>query len=195
MTLDAAHTGYLASHSQGRLATIAPDGTPQNKPVSYGYNSELGIIDIAGMNMEHSANARSRCALSAARSAKRRSPVAASASQSIPGQNPPEKPPSSDQVDSPVCGSANIGNRPDATRPVCSTRYAIMQGPAAYSRSAKVTVSPSLTSAPDPVPVSSPSVTSARPWLTAREPIIPIGALPRSATPKSWSEAMRCLHA
>jgi hypothetical protein len=26
MTLDAAHTGYLTSHSQGRLATIAPDG-------------------------------------------------------------------------------------------------------------------------------------------------------------------------
>lgn len=58
MTLDAAHAGYLASHSQGRLATIAPDGTPQNKPVGYRYNSELGTIDIAGMNMERSAKYR-----------------------------------------------------------------------------------------------------------------------------------------
>jgi pyridoxamine 5'-phosphate oxidase family protein len=58
MTLDAVHAGYLASHSQGRLATIAPDGTPQNKPVGYRYNSELGTIDITGMNMEHSAKYR-----------------------------------------------------------------------------------------------------------------------------------------
>jgi pyridoxamine 5'-phosphate oxidase family protein len=58
MTLDAAHAGYLASHSQGRLATIAPDGTPQNKPVGYRYNSELGTIDITGMNMERSAKYR-----------------------------------------------------------------------------------------------------------------------------------------
>ena len=64
----------------------------------------------------------SRCALSAARPAKRRSPVAAPASQSIPGQKPPDQPPSRDHVHSPVRGSANTGNRPDATRPVCSTR-------------------------------------------------------------------------
>lgn len=58
MTLDAAHADYLASHSQGRLATIAPDGTPQNKPVGYRYNSELGTIDIAGINMGRSAKYR-----------------------------------------------------------------------------------------------------------------------------------------
>jgi pyridoxamine 5'-phosphate oxidase family protein len=58
MTLDAAHTEYLTSHSRGRLATIAPDGTPQNKPVGYRYNRELGTIDIAGMNMERSAKYR-----------------------------------------------------------------------------------------------------------------------------------------
>jgi pyridoxamine 5'-phosphate oxidase family protein len=58
MTLDSAHTDYLASHSQGRLATIAADGTPQNKPVGYRYNPELGTIDIAGMDMERSAKYR-----------------------------------------------------------------------------------------------------------------------------------------
>ena len=32
---------YLTSHSQGRLATVGPDGGPQNKPVGYRYNAEL----------------------------------------------------------------------------------------------------------------------------------------------------------
>jgi len=63
---------------------------------------------------------RSRRALS--RAAKRPSPVAASASQSIPGQKPLDQAPSSDRVHSPDRGSANTGNRPDAIRPVCSIR-------------------------------------------------------------------------
>jgi hypothetical protein len=48
MPLDDAHVRYLTDHHQGRLATVAPDGTPQNKPVGYHYNPELGTIDIAG---------------------------------------------------------------------------------------------------------------------------------------------------
>jgi len=49
---------YLTSHSQGRLATIGPDGGPQNKPVGYRYNAELGTIDIGGMFNERSAKYR-----------------------------------------------------------------------------------------------------------------------------------------
>jgi pyridoxamine 5'-phosphate oxidase family protein len=39
---------YLTTHSQGRLATVGPDGGPQNKPVGYRYNAKLGTIDIGG---------------------------------------------------------------------------------------------------------------------------------------------------
>jgi pyridoxamine 5'-phosphate oxidase family protein len=42
---------YLATQSYGRLATIAPNGHPQNKPVGFLYNAELGTIDIAGFDM------------------------------------------------------------------------------------------------------------------------------------------------
>jgi len=58
MTLDAAHIAYLTGHHQGRLATLAPDGTPQNKPVGYRYNPGTATIDIAGQNMEQSAKYR-----------------------------------------------------------------------------------------------------------------------------------------
>jgi pyridoxamine 5'-phosphate oxidase family protein len=58
MTLDDVHVRYLASHQLGRLATVAPDGTPQNKPVGYWYNTETGTIDIGGWNMERSAKYR-----------------------------------------------------------------------------------------------------------------------------------------
>jgi PPOX class F420-dependent enzyme/OxyR family protein len=56
--LDDVYVRYLTDHQQGRLATIAPDGSPQNKPVGYSYNAELGTIDIAGFNMERSAKYR-----------------------------------------------------------------------------------------------------------------------------------------
>jgi pyridoxamine 5'-phosphate oxidase family protein len=56
--LDEAHVRYLTSHHQGRLATVAPDGTPQNKPVGYRYDPDNGTIDIAGFNMETSAKYR-----------------------------------------------------------------------------------------------------------------------------------------
>jgi PPOX class F420-dependent enzyme/OxyR family protein/uncharacterized protein (TIGR02246 family) len=58
MMFDDAHVRFLATHHLGRLATIAPDGTPQNKPVGYGYNTEFGTIDIGGMNMAGSAKYR-----------------------------------------------------------------------------------------------------------------------------------------
>jgi pyridoxamine 5'-phosphate oxidase family protein len=58
MPLDDARVRYLTGHHQGRLATVAPDGTPQNKPVGYHYNPELGTIDIAGFSMDTSAKYR-----------------------------------------------------------------------------------------------------------------------------------------
>lgn len=58
MALDQAHLDYLLTHHQGRLATVGPDGTPQNKPVGYRYNAELASIDIGGFNMETSAKYR-----------------------------------------------------------------------------------------------------------------------------------------
>jgi pyridoxamine 5'-phosphate oxidase family protein len=55
MTLTEAERRFLSAQRHGRLATIAPDGTPQVKPVGFSYNQELGTIDIAGMNMASSA--------------------------------------------------------------------------------------------------------------------------------------------
>ncbi|WP_280418646.1 PPOX class F420-dependent oxidoreductase [Nocardia carnea] len=48
------HLDYLAGQRLGRLATVAPDGSPQNNPVGFRYNPELGTIDIAGWNMGRS---------------------------------------------------------------------------------------------------------------------------------------------
>src|SRR5690242_5647799 len=45
---------YLASQRLGRLATIPPDGYPQNNPVGFRYNAELGTIDIGGYNLRAS---------------------------------------------------------------------------------------------------------------------------------------------
>jgi pyridoxamine 5'-phosphate oxidase family protein len=39
---------YLGTQRLGRLATLAPDGYPQNNPVGFFYNTELGTIDIGG---------------------------------------------------------------------------------------------------------------------------------------------------
>jgi PPOX class F420-dependent enzyme/OxyR family protein/uncharacterized protein (TIGR02246 family) len=58
MPIDSHHIEYLTTHGQGRLATIGPTGTPQNKPVGYRYNASLDTIDIAGFNMERSAKYR-----------------------------------------------------------------------------------------------------------------------------------------
>jgi pyridoxamine 5'-phosphate oxidase family protein len=58
MALDQAAQRYLAGQTRGRLATVGSDGTPQNKPVGFTYNAELGTIDIAGFNMDSSAKYR-----------------------------------------------------------------------------------------------------------------------------------------
>ena len=55
---DAAHSEYLRSQRQGRLATVAPNGAPQNKPIGFRYDAELGTVDITGFDMEHSAKFR-----------------------------------------------------------------------------------------------------------------------------------------
>jgi pyridoxamine 5'-phosphate oxidase family protein len=55
MPIDSHHIAYLTTHTHGRLATVAPSGAPQNKPVGYRYNVALATIDIAGFNMERSA--------------------------------------------------------------------------------------------------------------------------------------------
>jgi pyridoxamine 5'-phosphate oxidase family protein len=49
---------YLEGQDRGRLATVAPDGTPQNKPVGFHYNADLATIDIYGFGMEGSAKFR-----------------------------------------------------------------------------------------------------------------------------------------
>lgn len=42
---------YLDSQILGRLATIAPDGAPQVRPVAFVYNHEYNTIDIGGHNL------------------------------------------------------------------------------------------------------------------------------------------------
>jgi pyridoxamine 5'-phosphate oxidase family protein len=58
MALDQAAQRYLAGQTRGRLATVGLDGIPQNKPVGFVYNAELGTLDIAGFNMDTSAKYR-----------------------------------------------------------------------------------------------------------------------------------------
>jgi len=45
---------FLRQTYLGRLATIQRDGTPQNSPVGFTYNEQLGTIDIAGYQMSKS---------------------------------------------------------------------------------------------------------------------------------------------
>jgi pyridoxamine 5'-phosphate oxidase family protein len=58
MALTQAEQTFLANHRLGRLATVAPGGGPQVKPVGLAYNDELGTIDIYGFNMAGSAKYR-----------------------------------------------------------------------------------------------------------------------------------------
>jgi pyridoxamine 5'-phosphate oxidase family protein len=58
MIFSEAELRYVAEHRVGRLATVAPDGTPHNKPVSYHFNADLGTFDIHGFGMEKSAKYR-----------------------------------------------------------------------------------------------------------------------------------------
>jgi pyridoxamine 5'-phosphate oxidase family protein len=42
---------YLSSQRLGRLATVDAHGAPQNNPVGFRYNADLGTIDLGGRNM------------------------------------------------------------------------------------------------------------------------------------------------
>jgi pyridoxamine 5'-phosphate oxidase family protein len=46
-----AETEYLNGQRLGRLATVSPDGTPQNNPVGFTLKHELGTIDVFGLNL------------------------------------------------------------------------------------------------------------------------------------------------
>lgn len=54
MTFKPHEIDFLRRADLGRLATVQADGTPQNSPVGFTYNDELGTIDIAGYRMSHS---------------------------------------------------------------------------------------------------------------------------------------------
>jgi pyridoxamine 5'-phosphate oxidase family protein len=44
----------MQSQRLGRLATVSPEGKPQNAPVTFRYNADSDTIDIGGMNMSQS---------------------------------------------------------------------------------------------------------------------------------------------
>lgn len=54
MSLKPHEIAFLHQNDLGRLATIQPNGTPQNSPVGFSYNAALGTIDIAGFQMSAS---------------------------------------------------------------------------------------------------------------------------------------------
>src|SRR5258705_5373585 len=54
MTFKSHELDFLREADLGRLATVQPDGTPQNSPVGFSYNEALGTIDIAGYRMSKS---------------------------------------------------------------------------------------------------------------------------------------------
>ena len=54
MTFKPHELDFLRQADLGRLATIQPDGSPQNSPVGFTYNKSLGTIDIAGYRMSKS---------------------------------------------------------------------------------------------------------------------------------------------
>lgn len=54
MSFTQSEIDYLGSQRLGRLATVAPNGSPQVNPVGFRYNAELGTIDIGGHNLSAS---------------------------------------------------------------------------------------------------------------------------------------------
>ncbi|WP_433324928.1 PPOX class F420-dependent oxidoreductase [Spirillospora sp. CA-294931] len=51
MSLTEHERAYLEDQPLARLATVGPDGDPQNNPVGVFYNEETGSIDIRGYSM------------------------------------------------------------------------------------------------------------------------------------------------
>lgn len=54
MSLKPHEIAFLNRSDLGRLATVQRTGTPQNSPVGFSYNADLGTIDIAGFHMSAS---------------------------------------------------------------------------------------------------------------------------------------------
>jgi pyridoxamine 5'-phosphate oxidase family protein len=54
MTFKPHEIEFMRNAELGRLATIQSNGTPQNSPVGFTYNDELGTIDIPGYQMSKS---------------------------------------------------------------------------------------------------------------------------------------------
>lgn len=42
---------YLETQTLGRLATVQPDGSPQNNPVGFRYDEAAGTLEITGRHM------------------------------------------------------------------------------------------------------------------------------------------------
>ncbi len=63
MTFTAFEIEFMNQADIGRLATIQPDGTPQNSPVGFTFNEQLGTIDISGYEMSRSRKFRNLCLL------------------------------------------------------------------------------------------------------------------------------------
>lgn len=51
MSFSDSELAYLATQPLARLATVASDGTVQNSPVGFYVNTELGTVDIGGLNL------------------------------------------------------------------------------------------------------------------------------------------------
>src|SRR4029450_2602132 len=51
LKISPAERNYLSSQRLGRLATVDQHGQPQNNPVGFFLNDELGVIDIGGRAM------------------------------------------------------------------------------------------------------------------------------------------------
>lgn len=49
--LTSAQIEYLGTQRLGRLSTVDRRGAPQNNPVGFQYNADLGTIDIGGHNL------------------------------------------------------------------------------------------------------------------------------------------------
>jgi len=54
MTFKPHEIEFLRRADLGRLATVQRNGTPQNSPVGFTYNEQLGTIDIPGFEMAKS---------------------------------------------------------------------------------------------------------------------------------------------
>lgn len=51
MSMKPHEIAFLNQADLGRLATVQRNGTPQNSPVGFSYNTDLGTIDIVGYRM------------------------------------------------------------------------------------------------------------------------------------------------